>query len=366
MRVLIVSKALVSLAYRKKLTELGRLGIDVIAAVPPEWREVGSVQRLERGTSDGYRLLELQIRLNGHFHLHHYPSLPAVIRDLRPDLVHMDEEPYNFATFRGVMAARRAKLPSVFFSWQNLVRRYPPPFAWLETAVYRTVSHAVAGSEETAKVLRAKGYRKSLSIIPQFGVDPAVFQPGLGPDGPFTIGFFNRLIPSKGPLLALDALRSLPDEARLRYVGDGPAREEIEREIVRRGLQGRVTIDPRVPSSAMPDHLHGVSVIVLPSLTTPSWKEQFGRILIEAMASGVPVVGSDSGEIPRVIGDAGLIVPEDDPSALGAALSRLAHDPELRERLGTLGRQRVLERFTHARIAEATVDAYRQTLASHP
>lgn len=364
MRVLIVSKALVSGAYRTKLTELGRLGLDVVAAVPPEWREGGSVQRLEPGITDGYRLLELQIRLNGHFHLHHYPSLPAVIRDVRPDLVHMDEEPYNFATFRGVTAARHAKLPSIFFSWQNLVRRYPPPFSWLETAVYRTVSHALAGSEETAEVLRAKGYRKSLSVIPQFGVDPAVFRPAPRPDGPFTIGFFNRLIPAKGPMLALDALRWLPGESRLRFVGDGPARDEIERETVRRGLEGRVTIDPRVQSSAMPDTVRAVDVIVLPSLTTPTWKEQFGRILIEAMASGIPVIGSDSGEIPWVIGNAGLIVPEGDASALGKALSRLVHDPGLRDRLGQVGRQRVLDRFTHARIAEATVDAYRQALTS--
>lgn len=360
MRVLIVSKALISRAYREKLTQLGRLGIDVVAAVPPQWREGGAVQRLERSTGDGYRLLEAPVRLSGHFHLHHYPSLPAMIRDLHPDLVHMDEEPYNLATFHGVMAARRLGLPSLFFSWQNLPRRYPPPFSWFERTVYRTVSHALAGSEEAADVLREKGYRKPLSVVPQFGVDPALFRPGPRPDGPFTVGFFNRLIPAKGPLLALDALRVLPPEARLRFVGDGPMRETIEREIVARGWGQRVTIEPRVPSAEMPAIVRSVHAIILPSLTTSRWKEQFGRVLIEAMASGVPVVGSDSGEIPRVVGDGGLIVPEGDAEALGRALLRLERDGELRQTLGLLGRQRVLERFTHARIAEVSLDAYKQ------
>jgi glycosyltransferase involved in cell wall biosynthesis len=362
MRVLIVSKALISAAYREKLTELGRLGVEAVAAVPPEWREGGSIQRLEGGHGDGFRLIEVPMRLNGHFHLHHYPSLPAVIQTVMPDLVHMDEEPYNFATYRGVMAARRAKVPSLFFSWQNLLRRYPPPFSWFETAVFRSVSHALAGSAEVAEVLRAKGYRGPLSVIPQFGVDPTVFRPGTRRDGPFTIGFFNRLIPAKGPAVALEAFSRLPGEPRLRFVGDGSARGEIEREIVRRHLEGRVTIEPRIPSSEMPAAVRGVDVIILPSLSTSVWKEQFGRILIEAMASGIPVVGSDSGEIPRVVGTAGLIVPEGDAPALASALVRLIREPELRERLGVLGRQRVLDHFTHARIAEATVDAYRRAL----
>jgi glycosyltransferase involved in cell wall biosynthesis len=99
--------------------------------------------------------------------------------------------------------------------------------------------------------------------------------------------------------------------------------------------------------------------LALPSLTRPNWKEQFGRILVEAMASGVPCAGSDSGEIPHVLGDAGLVVPEGDAGALAAALSRLADDPGLRRALAARGRARVLARYTHARIAEKTCAVYR-------
>jgi glycosyltransferase involved in cell wall biosynthesis len=112
----------------------------------------------------------------------------------------------------------------------------------------------------------------------------------------------------------------------------------------------------------MPDRLRGWDVVVLPSLTRPNWKEQFGRILVEAMACAVPVVASGSGEIPNVVGDAGVLVPEGDAGALRAALAALLADPARRQELGRRGRARALERYTHRRIAEATARVYRTLL----
>ena len=86
--------------------------------------------------------------------------------------------------------------------------------------------------------------------------------------------------------------------------------------------------------------------LVLPSLSTPRWKEQFGRVLPEAMACGVPVVGSSSGNIPAMIGDAGIIVPEGDSRAIAAALRSLADDPDLYARLRAAGRKRVEEQLS--------------------
>jgi glycosyltransferase involved in cell wall biosynthesis len=113
----------------------------------------------------------------------------------------------------------------------------------------------------------------------------------------------------------------------------------------------------------MPDLIRSLDVLILPSVTTPKWKEQFGRVLIEGMACGVPVVGSTSGEIPRVIGDAGIVVPEGDIDALAAAMRKLYDDGELRAQLSSRGRRRVLNQFTHTRIAEKTFDAYAEALA---
>jgi glycosyltransferase involved in cell wall biosynthesis len=357
MRVLVVSKALVASMYRKKLSALAKLGVEVFAVVPPSWREGGAEQRLEAGGADGFDLVVSPLRWNGHFHLHFYPELPRTIDRIRPDLVYMDEEAYNVATLLGIRAAASRRLGSLFFTWQNLLRRYPLPFRLVEQEVYRRVSWGVAGTEEAAGVLRTKGFERGITVVPQFGVDPDLFAPGPPLSGPFTVGFFNRLIPAKAPLQTIAAFAGLPSETGLRLIGDGPLRADVEREVAARKLTGRVCLSARIPSARMPDAIRGVHVIVLPSLTTSRWKEQFGRILVEAMACGVPVVGSDSGEIPRVIGDAGLIVPENDIEALGAALRHLYEDADLRRRLAAAGRERVLARFSNERIAALTYQA---------
>jgi glycosyltransferase involved in cell wall biosynthesis len=113
----------------------------------------------------------------------------------------------------------------------------------------------------------------------------------------------------------------------------------------------------------MPDRLQQWDVLVLPSLTRSNWKEQFGRILVEAMACQVPVVASNSGEIPNVVGDAGLLVPEGDPGALRDGVAALLDEPARRLALGQAGRARVLARYTHRRIAEQTAQVYCQVTA---
>lgn len=362
MRALVVSKAFVSATYRQKLDELAGLGVEVVAVSPAAWREGGTTQPLEPEGTHQYDLRVLPLRFNGHFHLHWYGGLARLISTTRPDIVHLDEEPYNLATFLGMLAARRAGVATLFFTWQNLDRRYPPPFRDMERACYRWAGAAIAGNADAADVLRAKGYRGPVAVIPQFGVDPARFAPGERKESPFTVGYFNRLVPGKAPLEAVAAFSALPPSSRLLVVGDGPLRGAVEREVERLGLGKRVTLRPRAASSAVPELMRGLDALILPSRTMPGWKEQFGRVLIEAMACGVPVIGSDSGEIPNVIGDAGLIVPEGDVTALGAALERVLGDTALRRDLGARGRERVLQRFTHRRVAEATVEAYRLAL----
>ena len=359
MRVLMVSKALVVGAYQRKLELLARQpDVELTCVVPPAW---GS-QRLERAFLDGYRLFVAPIRFDGNFHLHHYPTLGKIIRANRPDLVHIDEEPYNLATFLALRSARAAGARGLFFTWQNLDRRYPPPFAWMERYVLDRSRYAIAGNAEAVGVLRRKGYRGPASVIPQFGVDPDRFSPGDGPRDPtrpFTIGFVGRFEEEKGLFVLLDALAELTGDWRLRLVGGGPLGDGLGAYAERIGIGGRVSIEPGVPSLQVPSVMRDLDVLVLPSLTRPNWKEQFGRVLVEAMACVVPVVGSDSGEIPNVIGDGGLVVPEGDAAALRAALARLMDDGELHAALAARGRRRVLARYTHQHIAEQTAQAYR-------
>ena len=354
-----LSKALVIGAYQRKAELLGsHEGVELICVVPPAW----SGQRLERTYVGGYRLIALPIAFDGNFHLFYFRGLSGVMRQIRPDIVHVDEEPYNLATFLATRDVLAVGARPLFFSWQNLLRRYPPPFRWIERYVFARARHAIAGSDEAAGVLRRKGYDGPLAVIPQFGVDADLFrpaQPGARPsDNVFTVGYAGRLTEEKGLHILLDALAGLPRPWRLRLVGDGPLRASLAARASELNIADRLSFEGAVPSLDMPARLAELDVLVLPSLTRPNWKEQFGRVLQEAMACGVPVVGSDSGEIPCVIGDAGLVVPEGDPVPLRDALDRLAGAAALRAELGRRGRDRVLDRFTHERVVEQTLAVY--------
>jgi len=203
-----------------------------------------------------------------------------------------------------------------------------------------------------------------VAVIPQFGVDPDLYRPAdASPERPFTAGYLGRLVEQKGPALLLEALAGLDGDWRLLLVGAGPQRDRLEGRAAAPDLAGRVSFASAVPSTAVPGVLAGLDVLVLPSLTRRNWKEQFGRVLVEAMACRIAVIGSDSGEIPNVIGDAGLVFPEGDVAALRACLGRLMSDPGERRRLGALGRERVLANYTQARVADQTYRVY-QELAS--
>ncbi|MFQ5420855.1 MAG: glycosyltransferase family 4 protein, partial [Anaerolineae bacterium] len=114
---------------------------------------------------------------------------------------------------------------------------------------------------------------------------------------------------------------------------------------------------------AMPAFLRQLDVLVLASRTLPNWQEQFGRVLVEAMACETAVIGAETGEIPHVIGDAGLTFPEDDVAALRAHLQRLMQLPEERAELGRRGRLRVLAKYTQSQIAAQTTAVYREMMA---
>src|SRR5581483_3767475 len=363
MRVLMISKALVVGAYQRKAEELARLpGLALTVAVPPYWREGDNRLRLERAYTHGYDLAVLPMVLNGHYHVHYYRRLAALLDVVAPDVLHIDEEQYNLATFQAMRATARRRLPALFFTWQNIDQRYPPPFSWLERYNFAHAAYAIAGSADAGAVVRAKGYGGPLAVIPQFGVDPQLFQPDDGPATRpgFVIGFVGRLIAAKGIMVLIEALAGLDGPWELRVVGAGEARAEAEALVARLGRSGHVSFLGQQPSTAMPGVLRGFDLLVGPSLTTPRWKEQFGRMLVEAMACGVPVIGSDSGEIPHVIGDAGLVVPEGDAGTLRAAIARLRDDPDERQRLAARGRARVLELFTQEAVARRTYDVYQE------
>lgn len=363
MRILMVSKACLVGAYQTKLEEIARFDdVTLAVIVPPVWQDPAGDVVLERSHTNGYEMYVDPLRFNGKFHLHYYPQLKQRLETFRPDILHMDEEPYNLATWLGVRQARAEGVKTLFFSWQNIARRYPFPFNFFERQVLGAVDFALMGNAEAAQVWRAKGYTGPFRVLPQFGVNPDLFRPPPARDRGrgFVIGCAGRrLVADKGVDILLHAVAELPGIWRVQIAGSGPEQPALQRLVKELDIGDRVQFDGVIPSNQMPSYLQQMDVLVLPSRTMPNWKEQFGRVLIEAMACEVAVIGSDSGEIPNVIGDAGLIFPEGDVEALRSLLQRVMETEGLRDALGKAGRERVLQRYTQAQIAAQTVEVYR-------
>jgi len=377
-----LSKALVVGAYQKKAEELAALpGVELTVAVPPVWREPGvGDQVLERRFIHGYQLAVLPIWLNGRHHVHFYPAIERLVAQFRPDVFHIDEESFNFATYQAMRAGVRYGARCCFYNWATVDRRYPPPFGWFEHYAFRHATHAIAGVAEAAAIIRRHGYGGPISILPQFGVDPALFAPAEHREpstehqgraygsqfsilnSQFVIGYLGRLVPQKGLLDLVEALALLPTYMRVRLIGDGVQKQQLLARAAALGVGERLELVSW--TNDVPAELRRLDALALPSRTTNSWKEQFGRVLIEAMSCGVPVVGSSSGEIPNVIGDAGLIYPEGDVRALAATLQRLAEQPALYADFIRRGRARVLEHYTQAALARQYYEVYREMLAA--
>ncbi len=361
-----VSKACLVGAYQIKLEAIANHDdVDLTVIVPPSWDDPTGRIPLERGHVEGYRLIVDPIRFNGNYHLHYYPKLSARLSEIQPDILHMDEEPYNLATWLAIRAAKKRGVNSLFFSWQNINRRYPFPFRQLESQTLRMTSYGIVGNRASGEVWRQKGYAGKLAVIPQFGINPDLFTPPISRDAGrgLIIGVAGRrLVAEKGIDTLLEAAAALPGIWQIRIAGEGPERSKLQTLAKQLKISDRVFFEGTLPSQRVPAFMRQLDILALPSRTLPNWKEQFGRVLIEAMACQVAVVGSDSGEIPNVISDAGLIFPEGDVAALADCLRRLMVSPQLRLELGEKGRQRALKQYTQSQIAAKTVAVYREII----
>ncbi len=368
MKVVLLSKALVTGVYQKKAEELARLpGMELTVIVPPSWQEprVG-VQQFDPQFTQGYDLVVTEMRFNGHFHYHYYPAIGKILRKIRPDIFHIDEEPFNYATYHALRAGQRVGAKMLFFTYQNILKKLPPPFSYFERTVYAGADVGIAANQAALEVIRTKGYTKPSLVIPQFGVDPVLYQPAppepRPANRPPTLGYIGRLVEEKGIQILLDAVALLRQPYRLEIIGSGYYRTELEVQAARLGIRDRIFFRNSVPSRDVPNVLSKIDILIVPSLTRSNWKEQFGRVIIEAMACEVPVIGSDSGEIPNVIGDAGVIVPEGDPETLALRIWELMEDRVRRLELAARGRQRVLRYFTQQQVALRYYQLYQAML----
>jgi len=183
----------------------------------------------------------------------------------------------------------------------------------------------------------------------------------------FVVLFVARMVWEKGVhdvLNAMASLRSAAPDIKLLMVGDGPLAPKLPEWISRRGIEGTVKLVGKVPVPKMPDMYAMSDVVVVPSIATPTWQEQFGAVLIEAMACGKPLVATDSGAIPEVVGDAGIIVPQASYPDLAEAILRYRNDRELMAKTGEIGRRRAVELYSNEVVAAQIAALYRNLLGT--
>ena len=328
---------------------------------PPWWFEEG--RRLSAQVAmPWWRVGRTLFTGNGTRHVY-LSGLIESIRKLQPDVIDLYEEPFSLVALQTLLLrdrlAPRAAL--VFYSAVNVERQWRWPYRAIERLVLRRADAAHAPNSDVPRILAAHGLApdKPVAVIP-LGVDTARFASASAlelPDvGRPRIGFIGRFEPVKGLDVLLDAVQRLHTPAELVLVGDGSLRGRL------RG--SRIHVLPAVAFERVPSLLKGLDVLVLPSVTIlPLHREQFGRVLAEAMAAGVPVIGSSSGAIPEVIGDAGLVVAERDAAALAQAIENVFSDDELRHRLIARGRQRAAERFDWRNVAQLTLNLFDAAVA---
>jgi glycosyltransferase involved in cell wall biosynthesis len=376
-KILVLSHAGVLEVNRAVFQELARLEAEVTMFVPREWKgDLIRDLRFEARESDrSLRVLPLPVAFSGNGSLFFYrSSLRNALAGWEPDLIFLDEEPWSLAALQTFLEFPGAKI--WFFTKENLDKTIPWPFSSLRQWVYRRAAGAFAVSDEVEQVLRVKGFRASIQRL-HHSYDPALFKAlsehekqrvrdefGI-PRNAIVIGYFGRLTLEKGLIDLTSALQIIARETELPpwffcCVGSGRAEQDTKRALSslpesRYLMLGAISHD-RVGSL-----LAAVDVLVLPSRTTLRWKEQFGRILVEAMACGAAVVGSDSGEIPHLIrrSGGGLVFREGSVSELAACLMRLLKEPALLEQHQAKGRSYVEQTLTHAIVARNLVEKLR-------
>lgn len=304
-------------------------------------------------------------------------DLFKILKNFKPDLIHVEQGDNAFVYFQIILLCKilskflRFKPKFTFFTWVNwkYKKSFKYKFFWqfIENFNLRNSTGAFVGNFDAKSILQDKNFLKSTKVLLQLGVDEEIFKPDYCEcnDHKNIIGFIGRFTPEKGIFLLLEAFAKLEKEFQywqLLFVGDGPEKNNLINFINKLDLQDKVVLINSVTHEKIADIIKNLEILVLPSYDTLDWKEQFGHVLIEAMACKVPVVGSNAGNIAQVIGCAGLIFEQKNILDLTNKLRMLMANPDLREKFGQLGCQRFKENFSYDFIAKETYNFWKKII----
>jgi glycosyltransferase involved in cell wall biosynthesis len=344
---------------------------NVTVAAPASFKgELGYIQ-LERSVGEVCELVPIPTYGSRSPHVFLYGARLAQLLRQDWDLVHCWEEPFIFSAAQVAWWAPR-KAPLVFFTFQNWVKRYPPPFNWVEGYCLSRCSGWIAAGATVAQAQLEKQYGVRPHRIIPLGVDLRCFYPclrareetrrllGWSVERRPVIGYLGRFIEEKGLRFLTKILDMVHSPWCALFVGSGPMEAALRRWA--ENYPDRVRVIVGVRHDEVPKYLNAMDLLCAPSQTTPGWREQFGRMLIEAFACGIPVIASDSGEIPYVVGDAGVVVPEWDEAAWIERMGAVLENPRLRADLSERGLERAQIKYSWPVIARQHLEFFEEML----
>jgi glycosyltransferase involved in cell wall biosynthesis len=313
-------------------------------------------------------VVELPVKRAADVNRHTYADnevLRAVLAGADPHLVDIHEEPFSLVA-RQVTKLAPGSARVVMYTAQNVDKRFPPPFAQYERMAFRRAAALYACSRQAASVARGKGFTGLIDVIP-LGYDDQVFRPGSQSlsDDEVVLAFVGRLVPEKGLTDAVHVLDRVNEArpARLLVHGEGPDGAGAQRLAAKLGMADRLELAGwRTPQELAPLY-RAAHVVLVPSSPTSTWVEQFGRVIVEAQASGAVVAGYDSGTIHEVGGNAALLAPVGAIDQLADGVSSLLADPGEFERRRSLGLELSGPRAWRS-VAERQRELYRRALES--
>jgi len=377
MKILVIDHNAILSADRAIYRRLSQMdGIELTLVVPERWREYFGEFTAEKEESS-LRVIAGRALFSGRSHRAWYPELATIWTSVQPDIIYVEAEPESYLACQAVRLRKKVAPTTkvVFMSWRNIDYSdggFPYKLSFLHALAEKTVlaeaDHCVAHIQAAEDIFLRKQFTH-VTVIPP-AIDTTIFKKSdsqrlrekLGLHA-FTIGYIGRCIREKGVECLLRAAALLSFDYQFVLLGDGPCKnewKELGREL--KIAQKIIWIEPQ-PHHKVADYMNTLDVLVLPSYGGRYWKEQFGRVLVEAMACGVPVIGSNSGEIPNVIGDAGLIVRERDVDDLREKICALHDNEPLRKELAEKGRERV-ERYYSVEVVARQYDALFKKLFS--
>jgi len=314
------------------------------------------------------------MRFTNRVHVMFYGKrLPETLRQ-NWDVVHCWEEPYIFVGGQIAKWSRR-DTTLVYATFQNIPKQYPPPFNLIERYSMKRASGWIAFGRTVAEALEKRtGYsEKAHRVIPP-GVDVNLFRPDRNAGrevrrklnwderGAPVVGYLGRFVEEKGLQMLMRVLDRTLSDWRALFVGTGPLEGVLRNWGATKGE--RVKVVTGVKHDEVPHYLNAMDVLCAPSQTTRRWREQFGRMLLESFACGVSVIASDSGEIPHVVGDAGLIVNEKDEQAWACSIACLLEDDKRRNEMRQRGLERVNTTYAWPIVARKHLDFFDELIDS--